>query len=126
MKLSAFGREVRKLRIDAGLLLATMADALGKSPSYLSSVETGRKPAGDDLVEATIKFFAKHGHDASVLRSAAKQDKKEVSIDQLHAEERNLMFALARMFPDSKSPADRERNLVRIQEALNEIEKELA
>lgn len=121
MKLSSFGREARKLRIDGGLLLADMAKYLGKSPSYLSSVETSRKPASPELVEKSIEYFAKHGLDATVLRAAAQQDKKQVSIDELNAQERDVMFALARMFPESRSPAERQERLALIQKAISEM-----
>jgi transcriptional regulator with XRE-family HTH domain len=126
MKLSAYGRAVRKFRIEAGVMLNDMAVVLGKSPSYLSSVEAGRKPISSPLVEATIKYFADFEIDASVLRAAAEQDKKLVSIEDLHADERSLMFALAKMFPESKTTADRERMLERIRDTLNAIEKEPA
>lgn len=42
--LTDFGKYLRKLRIEMGLRLYDMAKALGKSPAWLSYVETGKKP----------------------------------------------------------------------------------
>lgn len=41
--LTAFGKEVRKIRLDRGELLKTMADSLGVKSSYLSAIEHGKK-----------------------------------------------------------------------------------
>ncbi len=40
-RLNALGRELRKLRIDRGEIIKTMAENLGYSPSYLSAIEMG-------------------------------------------------------------------------------------
>ena len=43
MALTAFGKAVRKARIDTGYTLLTMAKALGTTPAFLSGTETGTK-----------------------------------------------------------------------------------
>lgn len=117
--MSPFGKEVRKLRIDADLLLADMAEYLQVTPSYLSSVETGRKPLTDAVVTKTIEYFRLRGIDARSLRNIADQAKKEVNVAQLHASEREAMLALARRFPDVDD-ARREDLLARVHDLLKE------
>ena len=43
MKLTEFGKFLRKLRVDNGELLKDMAIKLNVTPSFLSMVETGRR-----------------------------------------------------------------------------------
>jgi transcriptional regulator with XRE-family HTH domain len=42
--MTPFGKAVRHLRLEHEMLLGTMADALGVSSSYLSQIESGKKP----------------------------------------------------------------------------------
>lgn len=49
--MTPFGKALRKLRIDRELLLGDMAERLGISASYLSQIETGKKPIPDTFVE---------------------------------------------------------------------------
>ncbi len=53
--LSELGKFLRKFRIDNGLLLKNMADTLGISPAYLSSIENSKRKPTDDLI-AKIKY----------------------------------------------------------------------
>ena len=41
MKLTEYGKLVRKARIDAGITMLTMAEALSVAPSFLSATEVG-------------------------------------------------------------------------------------
>lgn len=56
LKLTPFGKAVRKHRIDAGLLQRELAERIGRSPAFLSNIETGEKrvPTGvvDDIAAA--------------------------------------------------------------------------
>jgi transcriptional regulator with XRE-family HTH domain len=49
--LTTIGKELRKIRIDRGMLLKQMADAIGISSSYLSSIECGKRDIPLDFVK---------------------------------------------------------------------------
>ena len=49
--LTAFGKALRKIRIDRNLLLKDMADGLGCSSPFLSAIESGTKKIPDDMIE---------------------------------------------------------------------------
>ncbi len=50
----AFGREVRRRRLDANMTLEALAEkALFSSPQYLGDVESGKRPRGLSLDAAT-------------------------------------------------------------------------
>lgn len=51
LKLTPFGKVVRKHRIDAGLLQKDLAERIGRSPAFLSNVETGEKQVPTGLVD---------------------------------------------------------------------------
>ena len=55
--LTAFGKFLRKLRIDALCTMKEMSDGLEISVSYLSAVETGKRDIPKNWIEKIIKFF---------------------------------------------------------------------
>lgn len=77
-----FGKILRKIRIDQGLLLKDMADAFGVSSAYLSSVETGKKPVSDDLVKRAAAFLRldPESDEYAELQDAAAISRGEVSM----------------------------------------------
>jgi transcriptional regulator with XRE-family HTH domain len=79
-KLTNFGIEVRKYRVELGETLYEMAKTLGVSPSYLSGVETGRKRASEDLVEGLIKHLKLDMINAVQLKKAAAETGPELRI----------------------------------------------
>ena len=101
-KLTEFGREVRKMRIDTVMTLREMATELDVTPAYLSGVETGRKHIGDQLAQSVIKIFARRGVNAKHLVDAAARSRKEVRIrlQEARDDQVELAVALARRFRD--------------------------
>jgi len=97
--LTTFGKEVRKLRIDYGIRTKEMAESLGVSPSYLSAMETGRKPLTDNFITTVTSFFKTKGVDASHLKQAAELSKDRFTIHVEKHEDRALVAAFARRFP---------------------------
>src|SRR5215218_2388857 len=101
MELSPFGREVRKLRIDAGMLLKDMALALNVSPSWLSALETGRKGVPDRLVAKIVALLKLTDEAAARLAEAAGRSREIFSLrpgnDPLR---RDVAASLARRFSE--------------------------
>lgn len=78
-----FGKILRKIRIDRGLLLKDMALGLDVSSAYLSAIETGRKAVTDDVVAKVADFlgYRKGSAEYRELEDAAAITKGEVSIN---------------------------------------------
>lgn len=55
--LTEFGKNLRRLRIDRGLLLKNMADDLEITSAYLSSIENGKRKPSLDLVNKVIDKY---------------------------------------------------------------------
>jgi Zn-dependent peptidase ImmA (M78 family)/transcriptional regulator with XRE-family HTH domain len=102
--LTAFGVEIRKLRLDKRMRLLDLAELLGKSPAFLSAVETGRKPIPDNFVLDIARVVDVSTEEHSRLRKAADRSRKHVTIERLPENQREIVAAFARRLDDV--PAD--------------------
>ena len=55
--ITEYGKQLRHIRLDISELLGTMADKLGLSPAYLSSIETGTRSIPVDLTRKIISAY---------------------------------------------------------------------
>jgi len=96
--LTAFGRFVRKIRIDTGCLLKDMADSLGVTSSYLSAVEMGKRKIPADWAEKISGIFQLDNESISELNVAVRESQQELQINLSNAskQQRDLAFAFAR------------------------------
>lgn len=113
MKVSEFGRELRKHRIDREQTLRDMALHLKMSPAFLSAIETGHKPVPDGLVRRIATHLSLTDEQAKHLEEAALKQRAEVriSLTKKDTEEKELAVAFAREFPtlsEAKKKALRE------------------
>jgi HTH-type transcriptional regulator, competence development regulator len=99
--LTSFGKAVRKLRIDRGWLLREMADGVGVASSFLSAVETGRKPVPDDLVDRISEWGRLSEEEEQSLYRAFAVSAKEFRLRaraDMSLEDREAAALLARTF----------------------------
>ena len=106
--LTAFGKKVRKLRIDKGVRLKDTADFLKVSSAYLSAIETGKKKkVPEKVVEGVAKYFKLKGEEKTELKRLAIKSADEVRISLKGLSEDSIETAavFARKFPKMK-PVD--------------------
>lgn len=102
--LTAFGREVRKLRIDftPPMKLKDLAEMVGVSSAYLSSIETGDKSASPMLVDKVADALRVDTVTRRGLHRLAAESVKVVQLDlsagRSHRS-RDLATQFARKFP---------------------------
>lgn len=96
MKLTEFGKAVRKARIDAEVTLMSMADDLKTTPAFLSGIETGRKQIPQDWVSKIYNFFAGRGVMLDELQEKAYLANKSIPIDRLDHEHQCLIAGFAK------------------------------
>jgi len=106
--LTEFGKEIRKLRIERGETMQDMSDKIGKSPSFLSAIETGRKPVPPQVVEDVAEKYQLSPAASSALRAAAAKSASAFKITPSTEKDHALVAAFARKF-DSLDDAQRER-----------------
>ena len=97
-KLTPFGKLVRKIRIDRGLLLKEMAEGVGISSAWLSGIETGRKPIPAGLVDKISNYLDLDMAERVELAQAAESSRKDQSIKNVATDRRDVAAALARRF----------------------------
>src|SRR6185295_9308544 len=107
--MTPFGKALRKLRIDRELLLGDMAERLGISASYLSQIETGKKPIPEGFVSKLRTAFRLTEDEFADIREHAVISTNEFKIelgDRAKAQDKVLADALAtefaRLSPDAK------------------------
>lgn len=114
--LTPFGKTVRKMRIDLGLTLKSMAESMGKTSSYLSAIETGKRSITDTILNSIVSILAKSPSDVAELRKAAldSQQSVEINLSGRSANARNAAMAFARSFDELN-----EEDIAKLQSILN-------
>jgi|GEM_PF-119273 len=102
--LTPFGIAVRKLRLDKGMRLLDLAHRISRSAAFISAVETGRKAIPDGFVLAVSRAMDLSAAEIRELRRAADRTKKEVRVEALPEDQRELVAAFARKL-DEVPPA---------------------
>ena len=107
--MTPFGKAVRHLRIEHEMLLGTMADGLGMSSSYLSQIESGKKPLPAGFADRISRLLSLDTEAAANLRQQAALSVAEFKIhigesapasDRILAGE--LAHEFARLTPEAK------------------------
>lgn len=96
--LSAFGKELRRIRLDKSELLKDMADRLGVTSSYLSAVEHGKRDIPSDWIKKIICDYSLGKEQGEKLKKAAESSVLSVKINLKgkSAETADLVNAFAR------------------------------
>lgn len=106
MKLTPFGETVRVLRMKYGLSLKMMAEAMGISSAYLSSIEFGEKRLAQKHIDSAIAFLEDKvsAEQLKQVRDAAEQSKRIIDTIGLTADARGLVSAFARRLKNGAAP----------------------
>lgn len=94
-KLTDFGKAIRKIRIDRDMNLIQLAESIGVSSAFLSSVETGKKPISAELIGKIITTLQLEKEDEKILIHSASQSIRNVTIKTKSAEEAEIAFLFA-------------------------------
>lgn len=78
--LTPFGKEIRKKRIDKEMTLAAFAELLEVSPTFVTAVETGKKPVPDEFIDKAALHLNLSMFEIQSLRRAAEQSKPAYKI----------------------------------------------
>ncbi|OHX15269.1 DNA-binding protein [Chromobacterium amazonense] len=102
MVITEFGKLIRKARLDAEITLSTMAQDLGVTSAFLSSLETGRKKIPDGWPQKVEEYFQHHGMKVHGLIEAADITNQNISLEGLAPEHQRLVAGFARMSPSGQ------------------------
>lgn len=79
-EVTAFGKYLRKMRIDCSEVLGEMAKKLEVSPAYLSSIENGGREIPDNFVEKIAAEYGLSERQKEELEEAKAQVKGAVDV----------------------------------------------
>ena len=107
--LTAFGKELRKLRIEHGEVLRDMASRLDVSASFVSSVESGQKKIPANWIEKLAVLYSLSYEQISALTKAAQESVSDIKLNltEVGLTQRNVALVFARNFSSlSEETAD--------------------
>lgn len=112
MKLTPYGLLVRTLRLELGLTLKSMADSMGVTPAYLSSIELGDRTLTQKLADDVMAYFRPRvsAERLAELRSTIDRSAQAVPVAQLGSEEKGLVAAFARRLGNGDNIPDEIKN----------------
>jgi transcriptional regulator with XRE-family HTH domain len=119
--LTPFGKKVRKLRIDVGVTLKSMADSMAVTSSYLSAIETGKRAVTKPILDSIVSFFSNEGVEVQEELIKAARDSQqsvEINLSGKNTQAREAALAFARNF-DELSATD----FARLTQLLNKKDK---
>lgn len=79
-EVTAFGKYLRKMRIDCSEVLGAMAKRLGVSPAYLSSIENGGREIPDGFVAKIATEYGLNSAQVQELEEAKAQTRGAVDV----------------------------------------------
>lgn len=79
-EVTAFGKYLRKMRIDCSEVLGEMAKRLGVSPAYLSSIENGGREIPEDFVAKIAAEYGLSAKQTEELEEAKAKSKGAVDV----------------------------------------------
>lgn len=96
--LSEYGKTLRKIRIDKGLTMATMAKAIGVTSSFLSMVEQGKRNIPNGLTQLVIKHYSLSNEQAAELQKAEllSRNSIEIELSKVDVDKKSLALSLAK------------------------------
>lgn len=100
--ITEFGKVLRKLRIDRGEILKTMAEKLNMTSSYLSAIECGKRNIPDDLIQRLSSIYDLSEKEQRGLEEARDKSIRSIEIELSANSEykRDLALQFARKFYD--------------------------
>ena len=86
--ITEFGKLLRIIRINTGDSARTMAEKFGMSPSYLSTIENGKRNIPPEMEELVIRAYDLSEHDKEKLRKTIIDTTAQLKVDLTEMEEK--------------------------------------
>jgi|GEM_PF-5016037 len=105
-----FSEELKNYRLSKNFTQSKMAELIGKSVSFYSALEVGRKPASRLIVDQIVNIFQLDENEAVKLRASAAEVPHQIRMDarNMNADQKNIAMQFARRF-ESMDEADLEQ-----------------
>lgn len=94
---TAFGKKLRKIRVDKDMLLKDMADELKVSCAYLSSVENGKRDVPQEWIKKISKLYSVDFSELNELAFCSNKSTK-INLSQKNSRANSMLYSFARKF----------------------------
>jgi transcriptional regulator with XRE-family HTH domain len=91
--LTAYGKFIRKIRIDKNINQKEHAELLNLSPTHLSNIEKGKKPINMDIINQTIEVLSLNADEEKAMIKAISES-APLSIKIIPKNENESLLAL--------------------------------
>lgn len=119
MNITALGKYLRILRLNHAEIMKIMAEKVGVSVAYLSSVELGKKVPSSKFLKNIELSYGLTGDSLEEFRSAAAKSLDSVSIDLSNSDDNDKKLALVFARKISEMNRDEKNELARFLEKGN-------
>lgn len=119
MNITALGKYLRILRLNNAEIMKIMAEKVGVSVAYLSSVELGNKAPSSKFLKNIELSYGLRGDSLEEFRSAAAKSLESVSIDLSNSNDDDKKLALVFARKISELNRDEKNELARLLEKGN-------
>ncbi len=116
MNITALGKYLRILRLNHAEIMKVMAEKVGVSVAYLSSVELGNKAPSNKFLKNIELSYGLKGDDLDEFRSAAAKSLENVNIDLTSFDDSDKKLALVFARKISELNRDEKNELARLLE----------
>ena len=124
VNVTPFGKEIRKLRIDANEVLMNMADRLGITAAYLSSIENGKRDIPEDFIEKIVREQSLSDKQKKTLALAKAETQNKVILQMPeNIKENQELYETAVLFARDLSKLN-PKQLQKVQEILSSVQEE--
>ncbi len=100
MAITAFGKLLRKLRIEEDLLLKDMAKNLNISAAQLSAIELGKRSINPEIVDNLISSYNLTNVEEIHEIAAISQPSQKIDLQDATDSQKKLMVTFARSFTE--------------------------
>jgi len=99
---SELGKLLRKWRIDKGVTMKEMADSIGVSTAFLSSIELNKKKISKEVRVKVLRYFDLNQEDVEHLDDAIAKSVgyAQISLNNLNSKDQDGVLAFARKYSD--------------------------
>ena len=117
--MTEYGKKLRKIRIDNGEILKTMAEKLRMTSSYLSAIECGKRNIPASMTKKIAILYELNQEELASLEEAEQRSSKaiELSLSDVTEKQQDLALKFARTFKNiDDETANKIKELLRSKE----------
>lgn len=120
-KLTSFGKELRKFRVDKNIVLTDMANMLGFTAAYISAIENGKRAIPVKFIDKIENHYFLSKESLKKLKIACIETQESINISFPDNFKENHCFIETAYLLSEKFPLLNEAQIEKIRDVLLEV-----